>query len=177
MPVPGKSSTVPGKFPATDGSGDLHDGRQLNHRIYFATTRDFTKFSGTRLLYDGGFNAIDATIVRVGDRHLMILKDETRHPDPVKRLRIATGDFATGPYGPASDPISPAWVEGPSVLRSGECWFVYYDEYTRDRYGAICSTDLVDWRVVSDRMQFPPGARHGSVLPCSAAQLPFAFHP
>jgi hypothetical protein len=171
------SSTVPGKFPDTDGSGDLHDGHQLNHRVYFATTRDFTKFSETRLLYDGGFNTIDATITRVGDRHVMILKDETRHPHAVKSLRIATSEFATGPYGPASGPISPPWVEGPSVLRSGECWLVFYDEYTRDRYGAICSTDLVEWRVVSHRVQFPPGARHGSVLACSPAHLPFAFRP
>ena len=50
------ATTIPGKFSETENSGDN------NHRIYYVTTKDFTNFSPTKLLYDGGFNVIDATI-------------------------------------------------------------------------------------------------------------------
>lgn len=157
------SSTIPDRFPETADSGDAGDGRRLNHRIYFVTTRDFKIFSETRLLYDGGFNVIDGTILRADGRYRLIVKDETLRP-PRKHLRIATGDRAIGPYGPASDPVTPDWVEGPSVLRVGDAWIVYYDEYTRRRYGAIRSTDLKTWDIISDQIEFPPGARHGTAF-------------
>lgn len=56
------SSTIPGRFPDTDQTGD--DG--YNHRLYCATTTDFQNFTGSRLLYDPGFNVIDATLLRAG---------------------------------------------------------------------------------------------------------------
>jgi hypothetical protein len=48
------STTIPGRFPKTDGAGDG------NHRIYCTPTRDFTpgSFSPTRLFFDGGFNVM-----------------------------------------------------------------------------------------------------------------------
>src|SRR3546814_4148160 len=52
------SSTVEGKFPET--KSDKENG--YNHRIYYTTTKDFHDFSDTELLYDPGFNVIDATI-------------------------------------------------------------------------------------------------------------------
>ena len=52
------ATTIPGRFPMTDSSSE--DG--YNHRIYYVTTNDFQDFSETRLLYDKGFNVIDASI-------------------------------------------------------------------------------------------------------------------
>ncbi len=160
------ATTIAGRFPETEGTGD--DG--LNHRIYYVTTRDFRSYSETRLLYDGGFEAIDATIFKHGDKHVMVLKDETLHPVR-KHLRLTTADRAEGPYGPASPPISPDWVEGPSALKIGECWVVYYDEFKRGCYGAIRSQDLQAWEVISDRVSFPDGARHGTALAVSGDVL------
>src|SRR5205085_9050531 len=54
------SSTVPGRFVATDSAGD----GKYNHRVYATTTRDFASFTPTRLFYDPGFSVIDATFVR-----------------------------------------------------------------------------------------------------------------
>ena len=156
------STTLPGRFPETETSGD----RGLNHRIYCTTTKDFVKFSATRLFYDPGFNAIDATLVKNGDQHLLFLKDETRHP-PKKHLRLARSNHARGPYGPASKPISPDWVEGPTAVKIGEHWMVYFDEYTRHRYGTIRSTDLKTWEPVTEALSFPDGARHGTILTVS----------
>lgn len=114
------ASTVPGRFPATEDSGDLRqDGRKLNHRIYFVATKDFVTWCRTKVLYDAGFNVIDATILEAGDEYVMVVKDETRRPVAKKNLRVARAAHARGPYGPASDPISADWVEGPTILKVG----------------------------------------------------------
>ncbi|WCJ58433.1 glycoside hydrolase family 43 protein [Fontisphaera persica] len=161
------SSTIPGRFPQTEKAGD--DG--YNHRLYFTTTKNFQTLAPTRLLYDPGFNCIDAVIFRDGARHVMILKDETRHP-PAKNLRVAFSERATGPYGPASAPITGNyWAEGPTVIKIGGKWFVYFDRYTEHRYGLVTSTDLQTWTDESDKVRFPKDHRHGTVLRVPRAVL------
>jgi beta-xylosidase len=160
------STTIPGRFPETDNTGD----QGYNHRIYYVTTKDFVRYSETKLLYDGGFNVIDATIVKDGDRYLMFLKDETRRPAK-KNIRFATSENADGPYGPASEPISPNWVEGPTAVKIGDEWIVYFDEYTRGRYGAVKSKDLKHWESITDKPSLPEGARHGTIFTVTDAVL------
>ncbi len=158
------ASTIPGRFPSTDAAGDLHDSRQLNHRLYYTTTTDFETFAPTALFYDGGFNVIDGTIVDMGSRFAMILKDETREPVARKHLRVAFADSPAGPWGPAGPAFTPDWVEGPSAIRIGDRWIVYYDEYTRQRYGAMRTRDFQQWDDVSSLVRLPEDARHGSAL-------------
>jgi beta-xylosidase len=156
------STTIPGRFPETDKTGD----EGYNHRIYYATTKDLKSYTGTKLFYDDGFNVIDATIVKDRDRYVMFLKDETRRPTK-KNIRFATSENADGPYGPASEPISLKWVEGPTAIKIGDEWIVYFDEYTRGRYGAVKSKDLKHWESISDKLSFPEGARHGTIFTVS----------
>jgi hypothetical protein len=166
------ASTIPGRFPETEVAGDTDDRkRPLNHRMYVVTTKDFKTYTPTRLFYDGGFNVIDAAILRHDGEYVMIVKDETRAPVAKKHLRIARAPRALGPYGPASPPITVDWVEGPTALRVGATWHVYYDEYTRKAYGAIASEDLRTWRVVSDQVRFPAGARHGTAFEVDEATV------
>ena len=154
------ATTIPGRFPATEKAGD----GGLNHRMYYVTTKDFETFSATKLFYDRGFNVIDATIVTSGGRYIMFLKDETRNP-PQKNIRMAFSDKAEGPYSTASKPITgDYWAEGPSAIKIGEDWIVYFDKYRKHRYGAVMSKDLTNWRDISDRVSFPGGLRHGTVL-------------
>jgi hypothetical protein len=154
------ATTIPGRFPETDATGD--DG--YNHRMYVVKTRDFEALSKPELFYDDGFNVIDATIVKDGERFRMFLKDETRHP-PAKNIRMATSEHAAGPYGPASPPITGAyWAEGPTALRVDGRWVVYFDKYTENAYGAVASTDFEHWEDISERVKFPAGARHGTVF-------------
>jgi len=154
------SSTIPGRFPETASSED--DGH--NHRIYVTTTKDFAGFTPTRLFYDPGFNAIDATIARDGQRYVMFLKDETRYP-PAKNLRLATADAPGGAWGRPSPPITGSvWAEGPTAITIGDTWFVYFDAYAEGRYGLVTSKDLVVWQDESARLRIPKGHRHGSVI-------------
>jgi beta-xylosidase len=155
------ATTIPGRFPATDDTGD----NKYNHRMYVTTTKDFRTFTPARLFYDDGFNVIDATIVKDGRRYVMFLKDETRQPVAKKNLRFAVADKAAGPYGPASEPFTGNyWAEGPSAIKVGKRWVVYFDKYRDKRYGAVASADLKTWEDISDRVKFPAGTRHGTVL-------------
>ncbi|MBZ5858910.1 glycoside hydrolase family 43 protein [Flavihumibacter profundi] len=160
------SSTIPGRFPETANNGDH------NHRIYYVTTRDFKQFSKAALLYDGGFNVIDATIQLAGSQYLMFLKDETLRPVPQKNIRIATSQTATSGYSAATGPITGKyWAEGPTAIFNKGRWLVYFDKYTEDRYGAVTSVDLKNWTDISDQVKFPDGARHGTVLRISKDEL------
>lgn len=153
------STTVPGRFPETDTTGDT----RYNHRIYATTTRDFQTFSPTRLFFDGGFNVIDATMLRAEGKTYLIVKDETLQPLR-KYLRLAVGETPDGPFGKLSGPFTPSWTEGPSAIRIGDDYLVYFDRYREKRYGAVRSRDLRNWEDVSARLKFPRGARHGTVL-------------
>jgi hypothetical protein len=157
------STTIPGRFPETDKTGD--DG--WNHRIYFCTTKDFQAFTETGLFFDGGFNVIDATILKAEGRFYLVVKDETAKPAR-KNLRLASAASPRGPWAGVSEPFTIAWVEGPSAIRIGQEYFVYFDHYAPPQYyGAVKSKDLKTWVDVSKEMSFPPGCRHGTVLEVS----------
>lgn len=154
------ATTIPGRFAAGDTAGD----DKYNHRIYYITTKDFKIYSKTKLLYNKGFNVIDATIQKIGKQYVMFLKDETKEPAQ-KNIRIATSKNLTGGYSKPSEPITGKyWAEGPTVLKIGEKWVVYFDKYTLHKYGAIESTDLKTWTEVSDKLSMPKGIRHGTVF-------------
>ena len=154
------SSTIPEKFPETDQTGD--DG--YNHRFYCATTTDFQTFTGSRLLSDPGFNVIDATLLQVGVKFYLIFKDERKQPLK-KNLRYAVADQPEGPYGQPSEPFTTDWVEGPSAIKIGDEYLVYFDHYAQPQYyGAVRSKDLRQWEDCSQEMAFPKGQRHGTVL-------------
>lgn len=161
------ASTVTGKF--TETSSAKESG--YNHRIYDVTTKDFKTFSDTKLLYDPGFNVIDATIVKDGKRFVMFLKDETVEPVE-KNIKIAYSKKLTGPYSAASKAISGNyWAEGPTSVKVGDNWLVYFDKYREHKYGAIASKDLKTWTDVSDKIALPSGIRHGSILKITAQEL------
>ncbi len=154
------ASTIPGRFPETDRTGD----HGWNHRIYSTTTRDFKTYTSTRLFFDGGFNVIDATILKARGQYYLIVKDETKTPVK-KNLRIAHSAKAEWPYHDVSGPISISWVEGPSAIQIGEECRIYFDHYAQPQYyGALRSRDLVQWEDVSQKVKSPKGTRHGTVL-------------
>ena len=161
------ATTIPGRFAAGDTSGD----DKYNHRLYYVTTKDFKTFSETKLLYDQGFNVIDATIQKSGKQYVMFLKDETRKP-PQKNIRIALSNHLANGYGKPSPPITGNyWAEGPSAIKRGENWIVFFDKYTQHTYGAVTSTDLKHWKDISDKIHFPKGTRHGTVFVITTKEL------
>lgn len=160
------ASTVSGKFMETANASESG----YNHRLYATTTKDFATFTPTRLFYDPGFSVIDATFLRDGDRHYLIVKDETRNP-PKKYLQIARVETLEGPFGALSAPFTPRglWCEGPTAIKIGDEYLVYFDAYQNKHYGALRSRDLQTWEDVTDKMSFPDEGtavrmRHGTVI-------------
>lgn len=162
------STTIPGRFSFGDTSGD----DKYNHRLYYVTTSDFKTFTTAKLLFDQRFSVIDATIQKDGNRYVLFLKDETLKPVPQKNIRTAISDSLTTGYGRPSAPITGNyWAEGPSVIKLDKKWIVYFDKYTEGKYGALMSTDLSNWKDISDEISFPKGTRHGTVFSISKAEF------
>src|SRR5690606_40699787 len=90
--------------------------------------------------------------------------DGTGTPIPGNQLRVSFAPSPRGPWGPGGFAFTPGWVEGPAVVRLADAWVVYYDEYTRQRYGAMRTHDFETWEYVSNLVRMPAGARHGTVL-------------
>jgi hypothetical protein len=153
------ATTIPGRFPDTDASGD----NGLNHRLYCTTTKDFETFTSAQLFFDPGYSVIDATMVQAYGKYHLAFKEETLKP--VKKcLRVASSDSIEGPFKEVSEPFTPSWVEGPSVLKIGDQYFVYYDMYTARKYGAMQSGDLKKWQDISAQLSLPAGTKHGTAF-------------
>lgn len=168
------ASTIPGRFP--DPANDAEKG--YNHRIYATTTKDFVTFTPTRLYYDPGFNVIDATFLSADGRFYLIVKDETVTPVARKYLQLAEATDLEGPFGKLSAPFTPAglWTEGPTALKVGDEYLVYFDAYKNKHYGAMRSRDLKTWDDVSNRISFPDEGtafrvRHGTAIAVPASLI------
>ena len=160
------ATTIAGKY-KTDPK--VENG--YNHRMYYVLTKDFKTFSKTKMLYDKGFNVIDATIVPDGKQFVMFLKDETREPVQ-KNLKIATSKKINKDYSNASVPITGNyWAEGPTTLKINGTWIVYFDKYRDHKYGAVQSTNFKTWTDVSDKLTMPTGIRHGTIFTISRKEF------
>ncbi len=166
------ASTVPGaKGIKTEGCVSENE---YNHRIYCTTTKDFKKFSKTRLWYNPDFNVIDAAIVRdpqTGEL-IMAVKNENLNP-PEKNIRITRAkSMKSGFDKKVSEPINkqlkdgqPAWSEGPAPLFVGNDLVVFFDMYRSHRFGASVSHDHgKTWEDCTDRISMPKGMSHGTAI-------------
>lgn len=174
------ATTIPGRFPATAGASE----DDLNHRMYCTTTKDFVTFTPTELFYDPGFNCIDATFLQADGKRWLVIKDETKFPTPAKNLRLGAAAGVRGPFGPLSEPFTPPglWVEGPTAVKIGADYLVYFDAYLTKRYRVMRSRDLATWEDVTDRAVFPfegtpDRMRHGTVIEVPRALIKMLRQP
>jgi len=154
------ATTITGQFTETLNAKE----NAYNHRIYYVTTKDFKTFSKASLLYNQGFNVIDATLIKDGKSYSMFLKDETIEP-PQKNIRIATSTKLSTGYGKPGLPITGNyWAEGPTCIKINDQWMVYFDKYLDHKMGALSSHELITWTDISGKVSFPEGVRHGTVF-------------
>jgi hypothetical protein len=151
---------VEGRFPQT--IGQVNSGG--NHRIYSLTTTDFKTFSEPKVFFDPGFPVIDGTILQMGSKYRLVFKDE--RDTPVKKhIQYATGPSLEGPWTGISEPITESWAEGPSAIKIGGTYIVYYDHYRKpQQYRAMATRDWKKWEDVTHLMILPTGARHGAFI-------------
>ncbi len=150
------ASCVPGKF-------DFGIEDELNnHRQYYMTTRDFKTFSETKLLIDPGYSSIDATITkRAPQDYVMVIKDNTR---PNRNLQISLANSPYGPWSQLSSPFTGFLTEGPSVVNTGNEYIVYYDDYNHKVYGAMRTTDFINFTDITHEVTIPQGHKHGTIF-------------
>lgn len=150
------ASCIPGRFE----KGIEADSN--NHRLYYTTTKDFNQFTPTKLFLDPGFSVIDAVIVRrAKNDFVLVLKDNTR---PERNLKIAFGPSAIGPWSAASAKFSDKFTEGPSVVKDGEDWLIYFDAYQDKIYQAVSTKDFKSFTVPDPAISVPEGHKHGTIV-------------
>jgi hypothetical protein len=161
------SSSINGRFGATPGA--RFEGLKL--RPYYTRTRDFRRFTPTSLLFDPGTDSIDFTLIKLDDGDFrLIYKDETHDVEQRRWLVSRSAASPTGPFGPVSRSFTGTMTEGPTAIRLGGRYLVYYDIYEQGHFGAASTTDFVHWRDETPRVRFPDKARHGTVV-----RVPRAF--
>jgi len=146
-----------------DPTGGQDDG----HRIWMCSTPDFETFSPASCFVDPGYSVIDACVAHDGEEYIMAIKDERGENDldtDHKDIKIATAANGGGPFGPFSEPVTPAPVEGPTVFHNGEEWLLLYDHFMEDYYGGSRSEDGREFETCTDELSFPDDVRHGSVI-------------
>ncbi|WP_258105742.1 glycoside hydrolase family 43 protein [Marinoscillum sp. MHG1-6] len=150
------ASTIPFKFEKGE------EEEKNNHRMYFTTTRDFKTFTETKLFLDPGFSVIDAVIVKRSDEdYVLVLKDNTR---PNRNMKVAFSDNPLGPWEDVSEPFTGFLTEGPTVVRLGEEYVIYYDEYRTKTYGAQKTTDFKSFQDITSEISVPEGHKHGTIF-------------
>ncbi|UKT65415.1 glycoside hydrolase family 43 protein [Pedobacter mucosus] len=150
------ASTIPFRF--AKGIEDEDN----NHRMYSITTKDFNIFSEPKLFLDPGFSVIDAVIVkRAAKDYVLVLKDNTR---PNRNLKVAFASSALGPYENVSQTFSPNLTEGPTVVKKGKEWLIYFDAYGQKKYSAFKTADFKSFKDVTSSVSIPEGHKHGTII-------------
>ena len=150
------ASTVPFRFPK--GQEDENN----NHRMYYATTKDFQTFSETKLFLDPGFSVIDCEIIkRRKNDYVLVLKDNTR---PARNIKMAFASSPLGPWSKASEAFTPPFTEGPTVTKVGDDYLIYYDQYRDKIFGAMKTKDFITFTDATRNVSLPQGHKHGTVF-------------
>lgn len=157
------ASTVPFKF-----EKGIEDERN-NHRLYYTITKDFKTFSPTKLFLDPKFSVIDAEIVKRGKGdYVLVMKDNTR---PNRNILVAFANNPLGPYHDYTERFTEPFSEGPSAIKVGNDWLIYYDSYRLKRYGAAKTADFKTFKDISDSVKVPVGHKHGTLFRATKKEL------
>lgn len=153
------ASTIPFKF---EKGIEAEDN---NHRLYYTKTKDFKDFTKAELLYDPGYNSIDAVIVkRDSADYVLVFKDNTR---PERNMKVAFAKTPTGEYSHSSAPFTGNFTEGPSVVKIGDEWLIYFDAYDKKSYDAVSTKDFKTFTDINDKISVPVGHKHGTIFKAS----------
>lgn len=163
------------------------------NQIYMTRTADGKTFAERRLFLDRPFGCIDAfpLLDENSKRWVMIYKNEEPEAKGGKNLRVATApldfskpwvDLVDKPIiGPGSAVATDTMTEGPTLLKMGKEYFLYWDSPLRgrkpgvrpkpvgkqvpgDSFGMASSTDLITWTDHTTELRLPGNVRHGTVF-------------
>jgi predicted GH43/DUF377 family glycosyl hydrolase len=176
-----------------------------HHRTFISRTSDFKSFTDAKVFFSPGISEIDGcmafddrgTADPADDRWVLAVKDEQMQELGGKNIRLTaaptdlTNPFPptfhspTEPNRPWSDPVAGPgssvqpnqWVEGPTLMKVGNEWWLYFDRFRlrTDRFGMATSSDLIHWTDHSAEVHVPPEAHHGTIFRAPRAIVFKAF--
>ncbi|MGI3786761.1 MAG: glycoside hydrolase family 43 protein [Janthinobacterium lividum] len=165
---------------------DVSHAGETYQRMMYSLTRDFASFTPPEIYIDRGCSVIDATLLQHAGVTYRFSKDERARDAEVaggklvfeeRGRRILDDNFQLIRRGIGTGFLDHG--EGPIAFKApgADLWYLFIDEFDRRGYVAFSTTDLDSgaWTPVVGAA-LPPGARHGSVLPISAAERRRLLH-
>jgi hypothetical protein len=176
-----------------------------HHRTFLSRTSDFKSFTDAKVFFSPGVSEIDAcmafddrgTTDPTDDRWVMAAKDEQIPELGGKNIRLTTAPAGltnpfppkfrspTDPSKPWSNPVagpgsslqSNQWVEGPTIMKVGNEWRLYFDRYRvrTGRYSLATSKDLINWTDRTVKLELPGDAHHGTIFRAPRSAVSKAF--
>lgn len=140
---------------------------EYNHRIWYCKTKDFKEFSKSEILFDPGYSCIDADIIRVQGKYIMIYKDERGdHSENTcgKDLYLAFADKASGPYENTARSFSPKLVEGPCAVKKDGGFYIFFESFTKHYYNCFFTENFEKFEDISSKVGFPKDCKHFSII-------------
>jgi len=90
----------------------------------------------------------------------MFIKD-----NDAKRIQFVTSKNLEGPWTLINNNITPEFIcEGPTSVKIGDYYHVYFERNYENLMGLIRSKDLVHWEDYTSHIVFPTHAKHGTVF-------------
>ncbi|MBN2189310.1 MAG: glycoside hydrolase family 43 protein [Chitinispirillaceae bacterium] len=117
-------------------------------RTYYCMTKDFKTITASTMFFDPGYSVIDAATIKVDSaRYYMFFKDERTGEEAgtqSKNIHYVYGPTPQGPWGAISKWITITNCEGPSPIKIGNEYRVYFDPYfaVSSSYRMVKVTDL-----------------------------------
>ena len=159
-------------------------------RTYVSHTKDFVSLVNPtpEVLFDPGYDEIDATVVPYNSRNYLFYKDETGSGKDIQVAKSSGAGLMAGSF----TRISPNYLtrganqsvmqgtEGPLVIKvpGQERWYMYADYYGNGGvFGCWTTTNLdsdpATWTKLTNGVDFklPEGVRHANTVRVTQAQL------
>jgi len=150
------------------------------HRIYYAKTRDFWTFTEPQVFKDRTASStyIDTSMIEHDGTYYRFTKREQNNT-----ILLETSDAVLGSYELVQQIVAnQEGVEGPGIfkLKGEDQWILLMDGYTGSNAGvgffpliAESAEDIANGnfrRLETHEFRMPTGAKHGSIIPVTAAE-------
>lgn len=112
--------------------------------MYYNYSSDMYEISYPKQLLDTGFPVIDGTIFKDGYNYSIVLKDEREPMEKYSQLFVGFSDSDYLHFDKFDmNYITGHQSEGPFIMnRGGDCYILYYDDYTRFQFKALYFSDI-----------------------------------
>lgn len=166
-----------------------NDAVSGRNKIYVSYTDDFTTILNPTpdVLFDPGYDVIDATIVQANGYNYLLYKDETGPGKDIQIARSSGAGLTAGTFTRwdpdyitrGSNQGTPQYTEGPLVVKmpGADTWYMYADFYGAGGvFGCWRTSDLdadpSSWtRLTNAEFSLPNGVRHANTVRVTQAEL------